>query len=66
MLGLESTSNRMLRLGSSELYFGELSSQDAILQWIESVTVEQVEEVARELFHDSRFIKIVFRPEKEK
>ncbi len=66
MLGLESTSNRMIRLGSSELYFGELSSQDAILQWIENVTVEQVEEVARELFHDSRFITIVFRPEKKK
>ena len=66
MLGLESTSNRMIRLGSSELYFGELTSQDAILKMIDDVTIDQVEEVAQELFHDSRFITIIFRPEEKK
>jgi predicted Zn-dependent peptidase len=63
MLGLESTSNRMIRLGSSELYFGELTPQDAVLKLIDGVTLEQVEEVAQDLFHDSRFITVIFRPE---
>ena len=62
MLGLESIPNRMIRLGSSELYFGELASLDAIITLIDKVTVDAVKELAEELLQESRFLSIIFRP----
>lgn len=52
MLGLETTIGRMSSLAQEELYFGRPFDLDEILESIEAVTVEQVLELARELFHD--------------
>ena len=62
MLSLESIPNRMMRLGSSELYFNELSPLDTIVRQIDNVRVEDVLRVAGSLFRQERFSKIVFRP----
>ena len=40
MLGMENIPNRMIRLGSSELYFGELIALDTIIKKIDAVTRE--------------------------
>lgn len=66
MLSLESIPHRMMRLGSSELYFGELSPLDALLKHIDTVNAGQIQQLAKELFREDRFSKIVFRPDKAK
>jgi predicted Zn-dependent peptidase len=62
MLGMENIPNRMIRLGSSELYFGELISLDTIIHKIETVTREDVQEIAEGLFNEDRFATVIFHP----
>jgi predicted Zn-dependent peptidase len=62
MLSLESIPNRMMRLGTSELYFGELKPLDSIIQQIDAVTQDEVTEVANDLFNESRMTTVVFEP----
>jgi len=62
MLGMENIPNRMIRLGSSELYFGELISLDAIIQKIDAVTREDVQETAEGLFQEDHFATVIFHP----
>jgi predicted Zn-dependent peptidase len=50
MLGLESTSGRMTRLGRGELMHGRVLSPDQIIQRIEAVTLGQANDLARVLF----------------
>lgn len=62
MLGLESMSNRMMRLGSGELYFGEHVSLDVVLRRIDAVTAEDVAAVASRVMQDDRFSTVVISP----
>ncbi len=62
MLSLESMSNRMMRLGTSELYFNELNSLDSIIKQIDAVTREDIQELAQQLFDVDEFSKVVFTP----
>lgn len=62
LLGLESTSARMMRLGTGELYFGEFTELEKISQEIDSVTVDDVGEVARHLCREEMFSTIIFAP----
>ncbi len=62
MLSLENIPNRMMRLGSAELYFGEFMSLDAMLRRIEAVTPDDLREVARSLFRPERFTTVIFKP----
>ncbi|MDE3056703.1 MAG: insulinase family protein [Bacteroidota bacterium] len=66
LLGLESTSNRMMRLGSGELYFGEFTTLDEITRHIDAVTAEEVSGVAKLLFREEQFSTIIFSPEEIK
>ncbi|MBV8864690.1 MAG: insulinase family protein [Acidobacteriaceae bacterium] len=50
MLSLESTSSRMSNLARQELYFDRFLSFDEMLDNIESVTRDQVQEIAQEFF----------------
>jgi predicted Zn-dependent peptidase len=50
MLGLENTASRMSHLARQEIYFGKQFTLDEILQGIESVTADDVQRVAHELF----------------
>jgi predicted Zn-dependent peptidase len=63
MLGLESMSNRMVRLGRVELTFERYFSLDEITETIESVTSEQVRVLAEELFAPERLSSVVFVPQ---
>lgn len=63
MLGLESMSNRMMRLGRVELVFGRYFSLDEITAAIEAVTAEDVRALAEELFNPRRLSTVVFLPD---
>jgi predicted Zn-dependent peptidase len=62
MLGLENMSSRMMRLGSSELYFGSFSTLDAILKRIDAVTPDAVHQVANRIFRRQELSTVVIRP----
>ncbi len=55
MLGLESTANRMSKLARQEMYFGRNFSFNEILSQIESVTSENLRELARKLFGPKKY-----------
>ncbi|MEX0602767.1 MAG: pitrilysin family protein [Bacteroidota bacterium] len=63
MLSLENIPNRMMRLGSSELYFQELTSLDSIIRNIDAVTQEDLLGLAKELFREEKFSRVIFRPD---
>jgi len=50
MLGLESTASRMSHLARQEIYFDKQFGLDETLEGIESVTTEDVQRVAAEVF----------------
>lgn len=62
MLGLESTSARMNRLGKMELYINNFISLDDIIVNINKVTAEQVMETAEELLHPDNLLSVIFTP----
>ena len=62
MLSLESIPNRMIRLGSSELFFNGLVPIDEIIARIEAVTPDDVLKLAREFYHEDRFCTVTFKP----
>ncbi|MBI3585542.1 MAG: insulinase family protein [Ignavibacteriales bacterium] len=66
MLSLESIPSRMMRLGSSELYFNELNPIDSIIKQIDAVTQDDVQAVANELFVEDKLSTIIFQPDTPK
>jgi len=62
MLGLENMSNRMMRLGSGELYFRSFMSLDTILKKVDAVTPEAIHRVANNLFNEDGFSTVIIRP----
>ncbi len=50
VIGLEDTSSRMARLGEAELFHDRLVDLDEVLERIDAVTLDEVHQVARELF----------------
>jgi len=65
MLSLESMSNRMMRLGSGELYFGQYLSLDEILRSIDEVQVDDVSDVAHKLLNPEKFSTVIFTAQKD-
>jgi predicted Zn-dependent peptidase len=63
LMSLESTSNRMMRLGSGELYFGEYRTLDSIVRNIDAVTAEDVQRTATKLFDINKFTTVVLMPQ---
>ncbi len=63
MLGLESMSNRMQRLGRVELVFGRYVSLDEVMAEVDEVTAEEVRAAAEELFDPRRLSSVAFVPD---
>jgi predicted Zn-dependent peptidase len=61
MLGLENMSNRMMRLGSSELYFREFLTLDDVIRKIDNVHNEHIAEVANKLLRKENFSTVIFK-----
>ena len=64
MLGLESTSNRMHRLGKNELYLEKHRTIDEIIEKIDAIQLEDIECVTNQLFSD-RYAAAVIGPIEE-
>jgi predicted Zn-dependent peptidase len=54
MLSLESSTSRMSNLARQEMYFDRFFSLDEIIERIESVTVDQLQSIANELFQPEK------------
>lgn len=59
ILGLESTRNRMTRLGKAEVTGAELLSLDEIVERIDAVTCEDVHEMAKRLFDGNHALAVI-------
>ncbi len=59
VLGLEDSGARMSRLGKAELVYDELLSIDEVMARIEGVTLEEVRQLAAELFVQPELLAIV-------
>lgn len=62
MMGLESMSNRMMRVARQELFFKEYHTLDEIINSVERVSSDQVHEVASEIFNPESFSQIILLP----
>jgi len=65
MLGLESTSNRMIRLAKMEIYLDSHSSLDKTIADIDRVKVEDVQSVAADLFDSQKLVVTLLGPVEE-
>lgn len=63
MLGLESMSNRMMRLGKIELAFGRYFTLDEVIASIDEVTADDLQALAAELFDPERLSTVAILPE---
>jgi len=59
LLSLESTTNRMIRVANSLLYFNRIISLDEFLKKIDSVTVDDITVVANELLDEKKLSKVI-------
>lgn len=59
MLGLESTSSRMSRIGKNELLLGRHLSLDETLTRIDKVTLEDIQALSREIFNHPFTVSLV-------
>ena len=62
MLSLESTSSRMSNLARQEMYFGRFFTLDELLASIESVTREDIQQIAQEFFQPQHIAVTVLGP----
>ena len=61
VLGLEDSGSRMSRLGKAELVYDELLSIDEVIARIDAVTLDEVRELAAELFAQPEILAVVGR-----
>ncbi len=65
LLSYESTDNRMSRLAKGELYFGRFIPLREILSGIKKVSVEDVQQLAQQLFQKNTFSLVALGKIKE-
>jgi len=65
MLGLESTSNRMVRVAKLEMYLGKYESLDETTGEIDNIKKEDVMRVAEEIVDPKKFSIVILGPLKE-
>ena len=66
MLGLESMSNRMMRLGKQELYHGKNVTMDRVIALVDEITADDVLDAAVRYLSEDTFSSITLRPEDRK
>ncbi len=62
MLSLESMSSRMMRLGGSELYYGNHITLDEIVRKIDAVSAGDISETANKFLQIENFSTVIFKP----
>jgi len=61
LLSLESTTNRMMRIANSILYYNKVVSLDEYLKKIDKISAEDVKKTANELLTESKLIKVILK-----
>ncbi len=65
LLSQENTSNRMMRLAKSELYFDRFVTLDELEENIEKVTAEEIQAFAKDFFNQKYYMEAVLTPDGE-
>ena len=65
ILSLESTTNRMMRIANSILYYDKVLSVEDYISKIEKITSEDLQKTANDLLKDSKLIKVILKSEKK-
>jgi len=63
LMNLESTTNRMLRIGATMLYYGKIKPVDKTVQEIDSVKSEEILDFANKYLKKNSIVKVVIRAE---
>ena len=66
ILSLENTSNRMIRMAQSEIYFDRIKTVEESIGKIETITESDILEIANELLNEELFDKIIIKSQKTK
>lgn len=61
IIGLEGLTNRMFRMAQSEIYFERIETIEESIKDIDSVTADQIIEIAREILDPDKLSKIIIR-----
>ncbi|MDZ7622956.1 MAG: pitrilysin family protein [Ignavibacteriaceae bacterium] len=61
LLSLESTTNRMMRIANSILYYDRVIPVEEYLAKIDRITGEEIQKAANELFNESKLIKVILK-----
>jgi predicted Zn-dependent peptidase len=62
VLALESTSNKMTNIAKQEIYYGKYFTPDEIIGMVESVTLDNIKDLAAKLAGDEDFALTVYGP----
>ncbi len=66
ILGLENTTNRMMRLANNILYHNRIISLEEIIRKIESVTPDDIMNIAKEVLLAEKLTTVIIRSDKNK
>lgn len=66
ILSLENTSNRMIRMAQSEIYFNKIKTVEEAISKIETITVNDIMEIANEILVEELFDKVIIKSQKAK
>jgi len=61
LLGLENTSNRMIRIANSMLYFNKIITVEDYLKNINAVTADDLLKTANEILDEKKLIKVILK-----
>lgn len=59
LMSLESTTNRMLRLAQSIIYFGKIKSVNETVKNIQAVTPEEIKNLSNEIFENGTLTRVI-------
>ncbi|NWF49358.1 MAG: insulinase family protein [Ignavibacteriaceae bacterium] len=66
ILSLENTTNRMIRISNSLLYFNRILSAEEVLKKIDAVTAEDILNLAGELLVEKELVSVTLKPAEPK
>ena len=66
LLNLENTTNRMLRIANSMLYFNRVISVEEFIKDIESVTADDLMKLANEVLNEKKLVKVILKSNSNK
>ena len=61
LLGLENTTNRMIRMANSLLYFNRIKTVEEFLDEVQAVTADDLLKISNELFDEKKLIKVILK-----